>query len=145
MQKITPFLWLDGQIEEAAAHYAQIFSDCKIMSLSPMDARLEINGQKIILFNGGPMYRLNPSFSLFVDCEDQAEVDYYWEKLLQGGAESQCGWLVDKFGISWQVIPKRLGRLFTDPDRDAANRAMQAMFKMTKIDEMELQRAFDGS
>lgn len=114
--------------------YTSVFKDSKILSSSPINARVEINGQNLILFNGGPSFIFNPSVSIFVDCEDQAEVDYYWERLLEGGEESQCGWLKDKFG-----------ELIGSPDREKADRALQAMLKMSKIIEADLQKAFDGA
>jgi predicted 3-demethylubiquinone-9 3-methyltransferase (glyoxalase superfamily) len=144
MQTLTPFLWFDGQAEEAAKHYTAIFKNSKILSVSPMDARIEVNGQRLYLFNGGPMFKFNCAISMFIECEDQAEVDYLWEKLCEGGAPNRCGWLTDKFGLSWQIIPKKLSELLSHNDREKAGRAMQAMLKMSKIDQAALQSAFDG-
>jgi predicted 3-demethylubiquinone-9 3-methyltransferase (glyoxalase superfamily) len=144
MQTLTPFLWFDGQAEAAAKHYTAIFKNSKVLSVSPMDARIEINGQKLYLFNGGPMFKFNCAISMFIECEDQAEVDELWEKLCEGGAPNRCGWLTDKFGLSWQIIPKKLSELLSHSDREKSGRAMQAMMKMSKIDQAALQSAFDG-
>jgi predicted 3-demethylubiquinone-9 3-methyltransferase (glyoxalase superfamily) len=144
MQTLTPFLWFDGQAQEAAKHYTAIFKNSKILSVSSMDARIEINGQRLYLFNGGPAFKFNCAISMFIECEDQAEVDYLWEKLCEGGAPSRCGWLADKFGLSWQIIPKKLNELLGHSDREKAGRAMKAMMTMSKIDVEGLQRAFDG-
>ena len=152
MQKVTTFLWYDGQVEEAANFYVSVFKDAKVIETMPgpggkaMSATFRIGNQDFIAFNGGPHYQLTPAVSLFVSVETQAEVDELWGKLLAGGgSESQCGWLKDRFGLSWQVIPTKLGKLLGDPDREKANRAMQAMLKMKKIDVAALQKAFDGA
>jgi predicted 3-demethylubiquinone-9 3-methyltransferase (glyoxalase superfamily) len=151
MKKVTTFLWFDNQAEEAATFYASVFRGAEIVDRMPgpggkaMSATFRIDGQEFIAFNGGPHYKLNPAVSLFINCENQAEVDALWDKLLAGGgSESQCGWLVDRFGLSWQVIPKQLGQFLGAPDRAKAGRAMQAMLKMRKIDVAALQKAFDG-
>ncbi len=145
MQKITPFLWYNGKAEEAAKLYTSIFKNSKMLGSNPMSATVEVEGQTLILFNGGPMYELNPSFSLSVSCDTQAEIDEYWEKLLaNGGKESRCGWLVDKYGLSWQIVPANLGSLIGGPDGAGANRAMQAMMKMNKMDIQTLQDAYNG-
>ncbi|PQJ12468.1 hypothetical protein CJD36_001595 [Flavipsychrobacter stenotrophus] len=145
MQKITPFLWYNGKAEDAAKLYTSIFKNSKMLGSNPMSATVEVEGQTLILFNGGPMYELNPSFSLSVSCDTQAEIDEYWEKLLaNGGKESRCGWLVDKFGLSWQIVPSKLGSLIGGPDGAGANRAMKAMMKMNKMDIQTLQDAYNN-
>jgi predicted 3-demethylubiquinone-9 3-methyltransferase (glyoxalase superfamily) len=150
MQKITPFLWFDGNCEEAMNFYISIFKNAKVLSTMPgpdgtlMGASFQLEGQEFKALNGGPQYEFTEAISLFVNCETQAEVDELWNKLTAGGAESQCGWLKDKFGLSWQIIPSALGRLLGDKDRAKAGRAMQAMLQMRKIDIAKLQQAFDG-
>ena len=151
MNRITPFLWYDGRIEEAVNFYRSIFPNSKVHGTSPgpdgslMSATVELEGQTLMLFNGGPHYRLTPAISLYVNCESQAEVDDLWTKLLAGGGtETQCGWLEDRFGLSWQVIPSILPKLLGDKDREKAGRAMNAMLKMKKIDIAELERAAAG-
>ena len=143
-RQITPFLWFEGRAAEAAKFYASIFPRAKILSVSPMSATLQLAGQKLILFNGGPHYKLTPAVSLFVHCQTQKEVDYYWARLTRGGEESRCGWLVDKFGLSWQVVPDILFTLLNDEDPGKADRAMQAMLKMRKLDIQALKRAHAG-
>jgi predicted 3-demethylubiquinone-9 3-methyltransferase (glyoxalase superfamily) len=140
-QKITPFLWLEGKAEEAAKFYVSIFKPSKIVSKSPMAVTIDLRGQTIILFNGGPHFQLSPAVSLFVDCKTQKEVDTFWNKLLQGGKASQCGWLVDKYGLSWQIVPSILGDLLADKDRAKAKRVMDAMMKMVKLDIQTLKDA----
>jgi len=144
MQKITPFLWFDGKAEEAAKFYVSIFKNSKVLSVSPMDATFVLDGQEFFALNGGPQYKFTPAISLFVSCETQEEVDYFWEKLGAGGKTNKCGWLDDKFGLSWQVVPSILHELLQDPDRAKAQRAMNAMLKMTKLDIAGLRRAADG-
>ena len=151
MRKVTTFLWFNDKAEEAARFYASLFKGAEIVDTmpgpggKPMSVTFRIDGQEFICFNGGPHHTLNPAVSLFIDCENQAEVDDLWGKLTSGGgAPSVCGWLTDKYGLSWQVIPRRLKELLFAPDRDAANRAMHAMLQMKKIDVAALQRAFDG-
>lgn len=151
MKKVTTFLWFDDQAEEAATFYTSLFKGAEIVDRMPgpggkaMSATFRIDGHEFIAFNGGPHNKLNPAVSLFVSCETQAEVDELWTKLLAGGGhEVQCGWLTDRFGLSWQVIPKQLPRLLGSPEREKANRAMQAMFAMKKIDIAAMQAAFDG-
>jgi predicted 3-demethylubiquinone-9 3-methyltransferase (glyoxalase superfamily) len=150
MQKITTFLWFDGKAEEAMKFYVSIFKNSKILSTMPgpdgkvLTGTFQLEGQQFMALNGGPQFRFTEAISLFVSCETQAEVDELWSKLTAGGAESQCGWLKDKFGLSWQIIPAVLGRLFGDKDRVKANRAVQAMLQMKKIDIAKLQQAFDG-
>ena len=141
MQKITPFLWYNGRVEDAAAHYTAIFPNSKVLNASPMSATVEIEGQQLILFNGGPHYELTPAASLYVNCDSQEEVDRLWAQLVDGGKESRCGWLVDRFGLSWQIIPTILPKLLQDPDRAKAKRAMDAMLTMGKIDIARLEAA----
>lgn len=145
MQKITTFLWFDNQAEEAAKFYVSIFNKSKIVSSSPMVTNFVLNGVEYMALNGGPEFKFNEAISLYINCEDQAEVDELWEKLLaDGGEESQCGWLKDKYGLSWQVIPRLLPELLGSSDREKADRAMQAMLKMKKIDCAALRKAYDG-
>jgi predicted 3-demethylubiquinone-9 3-methyltransferase (glyoxalase superfamily) len=153
MQKITPFLWFDGNAEEAVRFYAGVFPEGKVGTITRfgdagpfpkgtvMTAEVELFGQRFVALNGGPQYRFTPAVSFFIDCETQAEVDDYWAKLTDGGKEQPCGWLVDKFGVSWQIVPRVLVRLLTDPDAKKAARVAQAMFTMTKIDIGALERA----
>ncbi len=148
-QKITPFLWFDGQVGAAAKFYGSIFKDLKVISRSGrgknvMSVTLRLNGQELILFNGGPHYKLTPAVSLMVNCRTQKEIDYYWKRLTKGGRESRCGWLTDKFGLSWQIIPDILGALLGDKDEARSGRAMQAMLQMGKLDIKTLQQAHVG-
>jgi predicted 3-demethylubiquinone-9 3-methyltransferase (glyoxalase superfamily) len=137
--RITPFLWFDGQAEEAARFYAGLFEDSKIVSASPMMCEFQLAGQSFLALNGGPQFPFTEAISLYVSCEDQAEVDRLWTALIaDGGAESMCGWLKDKYGLSWQIIPEALPRYMQDPDREKANRVMQAMMKMRKIEVADL-------
>jgi predicted 3-demethylubiquinone-9 3-methyltransferase (glyoxalase superfamily) len=151
MQRITPFLWFDGRVEEAVKFYTAIFPRSKVVSTTPgpdgkvMSATFELEGQRLMALNGGPMYQFTPAISLFVSCKTQKEVDELWEKLTAGGGEpGRCGWLKDKFGVSWQIIPEALGTILGDPDRARAGRAVQAMLQMNKIDIEGLQKALDG-
>jgi predicted 3-demethylubiquinone-9 3-methyltransferase (glyoxalase superfamily) len=142
MPKITPFLWFDSPLEEVVRYYRSIFENSRVHSLSPQMASFEIEGQRFHALNGGPHHDFNDAVSFFIDCEDQDEVDRYWSRLTaDGGAESMCGWCRDKYGVSWQVIPKALVRYLTDPDRDKAGRVTQAMLQMRKIDVSSLDRA----
>ena len=142
MQKIMPFLWFDGQAEEAMNFYVSVFKNSKVISASPMSCTFELEGLTFYALNGGPHFKFNPAVSMFVDCEDQKEVDDLWGKLTSGGGkESQCGWLEDKYGLSWQIIPKILGELMSDPDPARAQRAVQAMLGMQKIDIAALKKA----
>ena len=143
MQKITPFLWFDNQAEEAAQFYIAIFKNSKLTSVSPMMVTFELEGQPFMALNGGPTFRFSEAISLFVSCETQPEVDELWDKLSAGGSTSRCGWLKDKYGLSWQIIPKTLGELMGDPDPGKSGRVMQAMLQMTKIDIAALQSAYD--
>jgi predicted 3-demethylubiquinone-9 3-methyltransferase (glyoxalase superfamily) len=142
MQKITPFLWFDNQAEQAAKFYCSIFKNSKIVNSSPMIVTFELEGQKFMALNGGPQFKFTEAISFFVDCETQEEVNYYWEKLSEGGNESQCGWLKDKFGMSWQIIPSILGKLMGDPDHVKSQRVMNAMLQMRKIDIAKLKEAY---
>jgi predicted 3-demethylubiquinone-9 3-methyltransferase (glyoxalase superfamily) len=156
MQKITPFLWFDANAEEAVNYYTSIFPNSSIEHVerygkdspgtegSVMVIAFTLNGQAFNALNGGPVYQLTPAISFVVNCEDQAEVDHYWDHLLAGGKADQCGWLTDKFGVTWQIVPKALGELLGDPDPQKAYRAMQAMLKMVKLDIAELRKAFEG-
>jgi predicted 3-demethylubiquinone-9 3-methyltransferase (glyoxalase superfamily) len=157
MQKITTCLWFDGQAEEAMNFYTSVFRNSKAGKVtrygdggpgpkgSVLTCSFELEGREFTTLNGGPHFKFTEAISLIVDCKDQAEVDYYWEKLTaDGGAESQCGWLKDKFGLSWQIIPRRLMELLGDPDAGRAQRATEAMLKMQKIDVAELERAADA-
>ncbi|MGE0829528.1 MAG: VOC family protein [Hyphomonadaceae bacterium] len=141
--RITPFLWFDhGKMEEAVNFYVSTFKDARIKSMGPMTAEFELLGAPFMALQGGPNFKFNEAVSFFISCKDQAEVDYYWGKLTaDGGAESMCGWLKDKYGISWQVIPEALGRALSDPDEGRRNRAMQAMLKMRKIIVADLEAA----
>jgi predicted 3-demethylubiquinone-9 3-methyltransferase (glyoxalase superfamily) len=144
MQKITPFLWFDTQAEEAMKFYCSIFKNSKILSVSPASVNFELEGQEFIGFNAGPEFKFNESISFFVHCEDQAEVDYYWEALTaDGGEETMCGWLKDKFGLSWQIVPKQLGELMGNPNSEKSARVREAMLKMQKIIVADLWKAYE--
>lgn len=152
MSKITPFLWFDNNAEEAMKLYTSIFKDSKVHSTSPgpngtiMSATFELNGQQFMVLNAGPVFKFNEAVSFFIDCDTQQEVDYYWNALTaDGGEEGRCGWLKDKFGVSWQVVPKLLGQLLSDPTPAKAQATMQAMLQMNKIDSAALQAAYDAA
>jgi predicted 3-demethylubiquinone-9 3-methyltransferase (glyoxalase superfamily) len=152
-QKITPFLWFDGNAEEAARYYVSIFKDAEILSVnrvgdagaeSPvLTASFRLNNQEFVALNGGPEYKFTPATSFAIDCASQEEVDYLWEKLSDGGETNVCGWLTDKYGLSWQVVPTVLVELLQDEDPVKANRVMQAMLQMTKIDIAKLREAYN--
>ena len=143
-QKITTFLWFDSQALEAANFYCSIFKKSKVLNASPMVVTFELEGQKFMALNGGPRFKFTEAISLFVDCDSQAEVDDLWIKLTSnGGAESMCGWLKDKYGLSWQIIPNTLMKLMGDKDRAKAQRVMQAMLKMRKIEVKALKDAYN--
>ncbi len=156
MPRITPFLWFDTQAEEAANFYASIFKNAEIGAISrygeggpapagsAMSVSFELDGQEFIALNGGPMFKFTEAISFYVHCDTQEEVDHYWSRLVEGGQESRCGWLKDKFGVSWQIIPAALPRLLSDPDRARAGRVMQAMLQMGKIDIAGLEAAAQG-
>lgn len=134
MQKIFPFLWFDGNMQEAVKFYVAVLPDSKVTRMNPMSSSFVLSGVEFLGLNGGPMFKFTEALSLFVKCADQAEVDRYWNAFLaNGGTQTQCGWLKDKYGLSWQIIPDALGRYMSDPDRAKANRVMQAMMKMKKI------------
>ena len=155
MQRITPFLWFNDNAEEAVNFYTSIFRNSKILSMSRypegtpdpagkvMTATFQLEGQEFIALNGGPQFRFTEAISLFVNCETQNEVDELWEKLSAGGEKGQCGWLKDKYGMSWQIVPTALGQLLGDKDPRKAQNVMQAMLKMTKINIAELKRAYE--
>lgn len=161
MQKIVTFLWYDNQAEEAVALYTSLFPNSKVRTLtryspaaakasgqpenSVMTASFELDGQQFIALNGGPTFHFTEAISLTVNCKDQAEVDYYWDALTaDGGEESQCGWLKDKFGLSWQIIPAAFSEIMGGPDGEGAKRAVAAMMQMKKLDVQKLQDAYDG-
>ena len=150
MQKITTFLMFNNQTEEAVNFYVSIFKNSKILSMNRageggpvMGASFVLEGQEFSAFNGGPHFTFSDGISLFVSCETQKQVDDLWEKLSAGGEKGQCGWLKDKFGVSWQIVPTALGQLLGDKDPKKSQNVMQAMLKMTKIDIAELKRAYD--
>jgi predicted 3-demethylubiquinone-9 3-methyltransferase (glyoxalase superfamily) len=149
-KKITPFLWFDGKAEEAMNFYISIFKNSKIVSLSRagengpvVGGTFQLDGQEFFALNGGPQFTFTPAISFFVNCETQQEVDDLWEKLSAGGEKGRCGWLKDKFGLSWQVIPSILGKLMHDKDPEKAKRVRQAMMQMNKLDIQALQQAYD--
>jgi predicted 3-demethylubiquinone-9 3-methyltransferase (glyoxalase superfamily) len=156
MQKITTFLTFNNQAEEAATFYTSIFADSKITRISRyganghssegtvISATFQLRGQEFFALNGGPHFTFSDGISLFVDCENQQEVDELWEKLSAGGAKGQCGWLKDKFGVSWQIVPSALGRLLQGGDPMKSKRVMDAMMQMTKIDIPTLEQAYNG-
>ncbi len=156
MQKIVPFLWFDHQAEEAMNFYVSLFHDSKVLSVtrygasgpgpkgSVMSATFQLEGQEFYALNGGPQFSFTPAISLFVNCEAQQEVDELWEKLSQGGEKQPCGWLKDRYGLSWQIIPTALGML-QDKDPQKSTRVMQAMMQMTRIDIARLKQAYDGA
>jgi predicted 3-demethylubiquinone-9 3-methyltransferase (glyoxalase superfamily) len=153
MPKVTPFLWFDTESEPAAELYTSVFPNSKILEVTrygsagpreeglAMTVSFELDGQRVVALNGGSDFTLNEAFSFSIDCADQDEVDYYWEKLGEGGEHGPCGWLKDRFGLSWQVVPKQLTELLSDPDREKAQRVMAAMLKMGKIEVAELEQA----
>ena len=161
MQKITPFLWFNDNVEEAARFYTSIFKNSRITELSRygdtgsdasgmpkgkvMTVVFELEGQEFIALNGGPAFKFTPAISLFVNCKTQQEVDDLWEKLSAGGEKGQCGWLQDKFGVSWQIVPTELHEMLQDEDAVRSERVMQAMLQMTKIDLPELRRAYGST
>jgi predicted 3-demethylubiquinone-9 3-methyltransferase (glyoxalase superfamily) len=156
-QKITPNLWFDTQAEDAATHYVSIFPDSRIVGTTHyndavpskagtvLTVDFELAGERFTAINGGPQFTFDEAISFVITCEDQAELDYYWEKLSDGGEEGPCGWLKDRFGLSWQVVPDGMVELFADPDPDRATRAMEAMLKMRKLDLAAIRAAADGA
>jgi predicted 3-demethylubiquinone-9 3-methyltransferase (glyoxalase superfamily) len=155
-QKITPNLWFDSEAEGAASFYLSVFKDSRIVNVTryPQDSpgeagtvmtvEFELDGQRFVAINGGPQFTFTEAVSFQINCADQDEVDYYWERLTDGGEEGPCGWLKDRYGLSWQVVPAGMDELFTDPDPARAQRAMQAMLKMSKLDVAALREAADG-
>lgn len=156
MQKITPFLWFDDQAEEAAKFYVSIFKNSKITGITyygensqkpegtVMTVNFQLEGQDFIALNGGPYFTFTPAISLFVNCQNQAEVDDLWERLTEGGEKEQCGWLKDKYGVSWQIVPMELLDLINSSDAERSQRATQAMLQMVKIDIAKIKQAFEG-
>ena len=156
MQKIATCLWFDGKAEEAVNFYTSVFKDSKVGNVarygdagpgpkgSVMTATFEIEGREFMALNGGPMFKFTPAISFVVNCKTQDEVDDYWNKLLEGGAPQQCGWLTDKFGVSWQIVPTALGEMMLDKDPAKAKRVMEAMLKMVKLDIKALKQAYEG-
>lgn len=156
MQKIKTFLWFDREAEEAARFYTSIFRNSRILEIarygdagpgppgSVMTVNFVLDGQEFVALNGGPLYRFTEAISLLVECETQAEVDEYWNRLTEGGEPSMCGWLKDRYGLSWQIVPRVLYQLMQDPDREKAERVMRAMLGMRKLDIRQLQRAAEG-
>ena len=160
MQKITPFLWFDTQAEEAVNYYVSIFRNSKIVSVarygddgakvsgrpkgSVMTVAFQLDGQPFVALNGGPVFTFSPAISFVVDCRTQEEVDQLWDKLSAGGEQQQCGWLRDKYGVTWQIVPSVLGELMSDPDPAKSQRVMQAMLQMTKLDIKGVQQAAEA-
>jgi predicted 3-demethylubiquinone-9 3-methyltransferase (glyoxalase superfamily) len=154
--RIVPNLWFDTQSEEAAAFYTSVFPNSRVVTVTHyteagprpagevLTVEFELDGNRFVAINGGPEFTFDEAVSFQVDCADQAEIDYYWEKLSEGGREGPCGWLKDKFGLSWQVVPAGMDELFADPDRERARRAMEAMLQMGKLDIAALRAAADG-
>ena len=154
-QKITPNLWFDTEAEEAAAFYCEVFKNSRIVSVAHypeasdnagkvVTVEWELDGQRFVGINGGPQFKFDEAVSFEIRCDDQEEIDYYWERLAEGGEEGPCGWLKDRYGLSWQVVPAGIEELFSDPDPTRAERAMQAMFGMRKLDIAALRSAADG-
>ena len=156
MQTITPCLWFDTEAEDAAEFYTSVFPNSRIVHVSHygsagprpegmvMEVEFELDGRSILALNGGPDFRFTEAISLQADCKDQAEVDRLWETLSEGGEEGPCGWLKDRYGVSWQIVPSRMYELIADPDPERAQRAVAAMLQMGKLDIAELERAADG-
>jgi predicted 3-demethylubiquinone-9 3-methyltransferase (glyoxalase superfamily) len=140
MQKVTTFLMFNNQAEQALAFYTSVFKGARKVG----SAAFEIEGQQFMVANGGPDFQFAPGISLMINCETQAEIDHYWERLSEGGEKQPCGWVKDQFGVSWQVVPAILLQLLSDPDRNKANRALKAMLSMTKLDIAALKRAHEG-
>ena len=143
MQKITPFLWYNNQAEEAAKFYCGIFKNSKITSVTRMIVTFELDGQKFMALNGSPHFQFNEAISMFVNCDTQEEIDYFWDALSDDGEQSMCGWLKDKFGLSWQVVPSVLSKMMQDKDPEKVQRVSQAFLKMTKFNIEALQQAYE--
>jgi predicted 3-demethylubiquinone-9 3-methyltransferase (glyoxalase superfamily) len=156
-QKIKPNLWFDTEAEEAAGFYTSVFENSRVVNVTRyteagprpagtvMTVEFELDGQRFVAINGGPQFTFDEAVSFEIDCETQDEIDYYWERLSEGGSEGPCGWLKDKYGLSWQVVPTGMEELFADPDPERARRAMQAMLGMSKLDVAALRSAADGA
>lgn len=161
-QKITPFLWFDNNAEEAMNFYTSIFKNSKIVSIQKypegsedphmkgMEGKVltgifELNGQEFMALDGGPLFKFNESISFYIECEDQAELDEYWNKLSAVPESEQCGWLKDKYGLSWQIVPKQMGEMMKNSDPEKSKRVMDAVLKMKKLDIAQLQKAYDGT
>lgn len=147
--KVTPFLWFNDSLEKAIEFYLSTFKNSKLVYQNRQgdkmfSASIDLDGQEIHFLNGGPAYKLNPAFSLFISCKDQEEVDYYWDRLSKDGNIMQCGWITDRFGLTWQVIPEDLGRYLADKDHKKSGRVMEAMLKMQKLDVAALTKAYNG-
>jgi predicted 3-demethylubiquinone-9 3-methyltransferase (glyoxalase superfamily) len=157
LQKIVPSLWFDTEAEEAAEFYVSVFENSRVVNVARyteagprpagmvMTVEFELDGQRFVGINGGPQFRFDEAVSFQITCEDQEEVDYFWERLSEGGEEGQCGWLKDRYGLSWQVVPTGMEEVFADPDPERARRAMEAMLGMRKLDVAALRRAADGT
>lgn len=156
-QKIVPNLWFDTEAEEAAEFYISVFQNSRIVNVTHytadapreegmvMTVEFELDGQRFVGINGGSQFKFDEAVSFAIECEDQEEIDYFWQRLSEGGEEGQCGWLGDRYGLAWQVVPTGIEEVFADPDKERANRAMQAMLKMRKIDLAALRSAADGA
>lgn len=156
MQKITPFLWFDNQAEEAMNFYVSIFPNSKVLQVTHygdtgpgpkgtvMTAKFQLDGQEFVALNGGPHFKFTEAISFVVNCDTQEEIDEYWEKLSAGGEKSRCGWLEDKYGLSWQIVPTALGEMFKDKDGSKADRVMKALMEMDKLEIKKLKEAYDG-
>lgn len=160
MKKITPFIWFDRNAEEAANYYVELFPNSKITALTHYDANaaaasgmpeglamtvgFNLNGTYFLSINGGPHYKLNGAVSFMIECDTQEEIDHYWNSFADGGTEMDCGWVIDRFGMTWQVVPAILGQYMTDPDKSKAGRVMQAMLKMKKMDIAAFEKAYRG-
>jgi predicted 3-demethylubiquinone-9 3-methyltransferase (glyoxalase superfamily) len=157
MKKITTFLWFDGKAAEAAEFYKSVFKDAKILETryyseagpqpkgTVLTVTFEVFGQEFVALNGGPHYQFTPAVSFFVSCDTQEEIDGYWDRLLEGGTPMQCGWIADKFGVTWQIVPKFLGEVLKDSDGERVARVMRAMFQMVKLDIAGLKRAYEAA
>lgn len=144
LKRITPFLWFDGQAEEAAKFYCKVFKKSKIHSANERSVSFSLDGQHFYALNGGPHFKFTPAISFFIHCKGQKEVDHYWDKLLKGGEASRCGWLTDRFGLSWQVVPQALTDCLNGKDKAGAQRAHDAMMMMVKLDVKKLKAAYKG-
>lgn len=149
MSTVTPFLWFNDNAEQAIKYYKSVFKDSKVLyenrqGKKLFSASISLNGQELHMLNGGPVYKFTPAISLFISCKTQKEVDHYWKKLSDGGVTMKCGWVTDRFGLTWQVIPQDLGKFLSDKDHQKSGRVMEAMLKMNKLDVATLKKAYDG-